>query len=424
MAVQNFVPLESRQRLRLKSFAYVMKVRVVVLAALLLLFSQGALGQSTRPAADANNARPTDQNTAGKMPALPGQLNMLVLGDSILWGQGLKEQNKSWYLVKTWLQANGHSVRERIEAHAGAMIGTPGAEMPKLLTVHGEIANAYPTLHDQIDIAVRSYVDPSHVDLVLVNGCINDVDARRFLNAGNTPEKIKALAQEKCGTPVEELLTRIAATFPNAHIIISGYYPVFSDKTPRDFFMRALAKRFYATLVPNGPKISSREMLGRLTIISAAWYAASNSTLTEAVARTNVRLAARGARQRVLFAQVPFETEHAFSARKSQLWGFDASFLRKLLVVLTLGKVDLRTNDEVSSLRSAACRDFYQSVPGETEAEKRARRDRLMVCRLAAIAHPNRKGAVLYADAIREQLQSLLRNPGWLRAATGAPAAP
>ena len=257
---------------------------------------------------------------------------MLVLGDSILWGQGLKEQNKSWYLVKTWLQTNGHSVRERIEAHAGAMIGTPGAEMPKSLTVHGEIASAYPTLHDQIDIAVRSYVDPSHVDLVLVDGCINDVNARRFLNAGNTPEAIQALAQEKCGAPVEELLTRIASTFPNAHIIVSGYYPVFSDKTPRDFFMRALAKRFYAALIPNGPKISSREMLARLTIISEVWYAASNSTLSDAVARTNARLVARGTRQRVLFAKVPFEPEHAFSARKSQLWGFDASFLRKLLV--------------------------------------------------------------------------------------------
>ncbi|HEV2904506.1 MAG TPA: SGNH/GDSL hydrolase family protein, partial [Pyrinomonadaceae bacterium] len=206
---------------------------------------------------------------------------MLVLGDSILWGQGLKEQNKSWYLVKSWLQSNGHSVRERIEAHAGAMIGTPGAEMPKSLTVHGEIASAYPTLHDQIDIAVRSHLDPSHVDLVLVDGCINDVNARRFLNAGNTPEAIQALAQEKCGAPVEELLIRIASTFPNAHIIISGYYPVFSDKTPRDFFMRALAKRFYAALVHNGPKISSREMLGRLTIISEVWYAASNNALTD-----------------------------------------------------------------------------------------------------------------------------------------------
>jgi len=66
----------------------------------------------------------------------------------------------------------------------------------------------------------------------------------------------------------------------------------------------------------------------------------------------------------VLFAQVTFEPEHAFSARKSQLWGFDASFLRKLLVLVTLGKVDLFTNDEVSSLRSTRLPRLLQERTG------------------------------------------------------------
>jgi len=385
----------------MKSFAYVRKVRVVALAAALLIVSQGALGQSTRPA-------PADS---------PREFNMLVVGDSILWGQGLKEQNKTWYLVKTWLQTNGHSVRERIEAHAGAMIGTSGAEMPKTLTVHGEINSAWPTLHDQIDNAVRSYVDPSHVDLVLVDGCINDVNARRLLNAGNTPEVIQALAQEKCGTPVEELLTRIASTFPNAHIIVSGYYPIFSEKTSRDFFMRALVKRLYAPSVPNAPRISSKEMLARLAIISATWYAVSNASLMDAAVKANARLAARGSRQRVLFARVPSEPDYAFAARNSRLWGFDASFLRKLLAVLTFGKVELPTNDEVRSLRSSVCRDFFKPSRDETDDQKRVRKEQLFICRLAAIGHPNRKGAVLFAEAIKEQMQNLMRNPGWLRAA-------
>ena len=35
--------------------------------------------------------------------------------------------------------------------------------------------------------------------------------------------------------------------------------------------------------------------------------------------------------------------------------------------------------------------------------------------RLAAIAHPNRKGAVMYADAIKEQAQTFIHSPGWLR---------
>jgi hypothetical protein len=406
VAVQNFVALESQQLLRLKPFAYVTKVRVVALAAVLLVFSQGTLGQSTQPA------------PAGP----PREFNMLVLGDSILWGQGLKEQNKSWYLVKTWLQTNGFTVRAQVEAHSGAMIGSAGAEMPKSLTIHGELNSAYPTLHDQIDNAVRAYVDPSRVDLVLVGGCINDVNARKLLNAANTPEGIQTFAQEKCGPPIEVLLTKIASTFSNAHIIMSGYYPVFSDKSPRDFFMRALAKRFYVP-PPNAEKIGSKEMLRRLAINSVAWYEASNRSLSEAVAKVDANLAARGSRQRVLFAKIPFEPDHAFAARRSQLWGFDASFLRKLLVVLTLGRISLRTNDEVRGLRSSVCRDFYKPSPGETDDRKKAREAEVIVCRLSAIAHPNRKGAVLYADAFREQMQNLIRNPGWLRAAaTGAAA--
>ena len=49
--------------------------------------------------------------------------HMLVLGDSILWGQGLKAEHKTWYHVKLWLEKNtGRRVVERIEAHSGAMI--------------------------------------------------------------------------------------------------------------------------------------------------------------------------------------------------------------------------------------------------------------------------------------------------------------
>jgi hypothetical protein len=50
-------------------------------------------------------------------------LQMLVLGDSILWGQGLKSEHKTWHHIKVWLQKNtGRPVVERIEAHSGAVV--------------------------------------------------------------------------------------------------------------------------------------------------------------------------------------------------------------------------------------------------------------------------------------------------------------
>jgi hypothetical protein len=303
------------------------------------------------------------------------------------------------------------------------VIGSAGAAPPRSLTVYGEINSAWPTLNDQIDDAARTIGDTSQVDLVLVDGCINDVNARRFLNAANSSPIIEALAQEKCGAPVEDLLARVASSFPNAHIVLTGYYPVISEKTSRDLFMRALAKRFYAALSPEARRPSDKEMFDRLTAISNTWYEASNRALTAAVVKTNEQLIARGSRQRVSFARVPFRPEHAFAARDSRLWGFDATTIRKMLALLTFGKVSLEANDEVSSRRWSMCEDFFRKQPNETDAQKRVRKDNLLVCRLAAIAHPNRKGAVMYADAIKEQVQNLIATAGWLRTATASAAA-
>jgi hypothetical protein len=135
----------------------------------------------------------------------------------------------------------------------------------------------------------------------------------------------------------------------------------------------------------------------------------------EAVEKVNAGLVSGGSRQRVRFAQIPFLAEHSFAARDSHLWGFNASTLRKLLALLTWGKVSLHANDEVRSQRSSVCQDFFKRVKGETDDQKRARKDRLIGCQVAAIAHPNRKGAALYAEAIKEQLRVVISNPGWVR---------
>ncbi len=387
--------------------AYPFKSSPVILIAIILGFVLTAAAQ-TAP-------------TTGQSSVTSRELNMLVLGDSILWGQGLKEEHKSWYLVKKWLEDSaGVRVRERIEAHAGAVIGVAGTSPPKTLTLYGEISSAWPTLHDQVDDALRAIDDPATVDLVLVDGCINDVNARRLMNAANTPEGISALAQEKCGAPVETLLTRIVESFPNAHVIASGYYPVISEKTPHDLFMKLLAKISYLPTPADGPRLEDGKLLDRLELVSNAWYEESNRWLMAGVAKVNASLEEKGLRQRVLFARIPFQPEHAFGARDSHLWGFNASTPRKLLAAFTLGRVSLHANDEVRNQRSSVCKLFFTKVKGETDEQKRARKDRLLGCQLSAIAHPNRKGAVMYAESIQGQLQLLIGNPGWLRVVPAA----
>jgi hypothetical protein len=274
-------------------------------------------------------------------------------------------------------------------------------------------------VHGQIDNALRSYADPTKVDLVLVDGCINDLDARRLLNAANAPAGIVELAQQKCGPPVEALLNRIAASFPNAHVIVTGYYPILSEQTANDFFMRALAKRLYTGSEP----MNDKQLRARLVEISREWYQASNRMLATATDKVDAQLAARGSRQRTAFAEIVFLPEHSFAAPQSRLWGFDASAIRKLLVILTLGRVTLKTNDDQRNQRGSSCKETYRRSGGETKEQKKAREARLLQCRLAAIGHPNRRGAVMYAEAISRQLKLLISGPGWLRD-TGLIAAP
>ena len=354
---------------------------------------------------------------AQSVPSADRPLNLLVLGDSILWGQGLKEEHKAWHQVESWLeQTTGREVRAKIEAHSGAVIGSSDSS-PDSSTVwiDGEINRAVPTVNEQIDYALRSYSDRSQVDLVLVDGCINDIDARRLLNASNTPAGIRELAQAKCGTPVEALLEKIASSFPNAHVIMTGYYPIVSEKTSNDLFMRALNRRLY-TPAPGAPHRSDKELRRQLIEISKEWYQSSNQKLADAARAVDARLSAGGSRKRILFAKVEFLPDYAFGSHGSRLWGFDASPLRKLLVILAFGRVSIRTNDETRRQRSESCQQVFKRPEGETKDQKRARDWRLMLCKLAALGHPNRKGSAMYVEAITNQLK-LLISGGWLRGA-------
>jgi predicted metal-dependent phosphotriesterase family hydrolase len=100
-----------------------------------------------------------------------------------------------------------------------------------------------------------------------------------MMNA-STIEEVVDMTKAKCGRPMEELLRRITTSFPAAQIIVTGYYPFFSEHTRDDFIVRALARRFFMTQ-PGAPKISSKEVFKRLEVNSKQWYETSNQTLAQ-----------------------------------------------------------------------------------------------------------------------------------------------
>ncbi|NJM53676.1 MAG: hypothetical protein HC846_09980 [Blastocatellia bacterium] len=52
-----------------------------------------------------------------------GDFEMLVVGDSVIWGQGLEEKDKTYTLIKNWLETElDKRVNLKVKAHSGATI--------------------------------------------------------------------------------------------------------------------------------------------------------------------------------------------------------------------------------------------------------------------------------------------------------------
>jgi lysophospholipase L1-like esterase len=344
----------------------------------------------------------TDSNGAAPQSERP--IHMLVIGDSILWGQGLKTEQKSWYRVKLWLEKNtGRRVIERIEAHSGAVIERHSATDNKT-SDNREVNLALPTLHEVLDDVLREYANPSEVELILVSGCGNDVGALNLLNATSTSEAAE-MTRSKCGRPVENLLRRVLQSFPAAYVVVTGYYPVFSEKTRNDFVLSALTKRFVKTERINQTKMTSKEIFNRLRVNSSKWYESSNDSLAEAVRNVN----AEAGTARVTFAKIEFPPSYSFAAPSTHLWGLDRSPFRMTLLLLSFGKIQLPSNDSVRGYRAAGCSEVYKRPSNETPEQKKERKALKILCKYAALGHPNKKGAVLYADAITHVLNPRFR---------------
>jgi hypothetical protein len=348
--------------------------------------------------------------------------HMLVIGDSIMWGQGLKPEQKFWWRVKCWLQdKTGREVQTEITAHSGAAIDSPPATPEMFQSSDGEVNLASPTINEQLDSARKFYGNLSKVDLILVNGCINDVDVKNLLNAATPLDSLEASIREKCGGRMETLLRRIVSDFPRAHVVVTSYYNMFSKETADNPFTRMLVKRL-TSQGEESKRMTDEQMREKLLTISDRWYQVSTRSLVQAVETVNSELGASLAAPRILFAEVTFSPEHAFAAPDSLLWNFkfgstNLSGLRKAIVILSLGTAAYKPNDQVRESRSKSCKQTYKRPlnKDEDKAEKERREASYLACRYASLGHPNQMGALLYAEAIKGQLQWLIDKAGWKR---------
>lgn len=348
-------------------------------------------------------------------------LHVLLLGDSIVWGQGLAEDHKFSYLVQEWLcQKTDRKVIVTREAHSGATIRADEESCP---TAGGEVNISQPTILDQVKSARRFYTDGSQVDLVLIDGCINDVNFRNIINPEITKDKLADIINKKCGEPSRELLERVTESFPNAWVIITGYYPIVTEKSAKNLAMRLLIRSFQPADAEEKFSIikNDRARFRHLVEMSRFWQWQSSANILNSVMSINQALTNKGEPARIWYVEAPGTGPlNGFSAPESLMWtlGFNSTgkaFLAKGLKVITLGRRNWRPNDEQFILRRQSCRAVAKACPEDFQGTRAETLMKRLACEYAAFGHPNREGARRYAEGIIRRLDYLIKNIGWLR---------
>lgn len=374
---------------------------------------------------------------------------VLSVGDSIMWGQGLNTTDKFAYSVAdeiTKLSGSGTTSTVHQYAHSTATVWkngpfsilkalhpcpeklaaprTPGdaeieaERMPDQDPVErdkaGELIRMDPYTWNQL-FAAKKHLGDARIDLVLLNGGINDVGLLNLFLPYKDPYCVLARIMSFRGT-ILHLLSKTHSYFPGAKIIVAGYYAVLSEMTDFTFFrhwISGFSEAVKASLsvsalsdseLPREVKalFSTTSVLGALDIerfclpilrsfsastqdvlasvstvddhliaLSRMWKSNINELLQQEVNLFNDAIGVKTA----ALAVPAYKPENSLYAPHSWLWELDD---------------DLEPVDPIKDLRKHICQ-----------------KDPLLyyICYRASLGHPNPAGANAYKEAILSQLK-------------------
>ena len=340
------------------------------------------------------------------LPGDPEPFEMLVIGDSLIWGQGLEENDKFYTLVKTWLEESvfegSRAVNLKVGANSGAAIylhefngeALRKAGQDEVKNFHREVNVGLPTITKQVELARDEYLkegkQPESVKLVMLTGGITDITVAEVLGSDESDEKLRADIVKYCNKAMFTMLEKAATIYPNALFAVIGYYPLISAQASTKKVLNAILELYrfprpFKFLVNNivGKQFfkASRDKAIRRSKI---WVEGSNREMQNAVERVNARFKST----RAVFIKSPINEQMSFGTKNSVVWG--------------MGK-NGKSADPLYSARERECKPNIEEL-GETTGIKYPVR----FCELAGIGHPNPEGAKLYAKAITTALMPLL----------------
>ena len=331
---------------------------------------------------------------------------MLVVGDSHISGQGLRENDKFYYLVKEWLRRDvfgaSRQVNLKVKAHSGARIDLHKEELELMLKAgddinkfhHPEANLSQPSILKQIDFARKEYETGEAVDLVMLSGGITDVLVANTINPFLKEKKVRGLIHKYCNESMLKLLEHTTDTFPNALVVVIGYFPIISTKSDVNKISRYLFKAVKFPhqlhfLLTNGisKQLSMKIIRKKIAMRSRMWVKESNSEIREAIGKINAEFD----KPKVIFVESPITEDNCYGTKNSMLWETDKGNLPE---------------DQRYGERKEICPKVFAELKHHHYGKMSIR-----MCELAAIAHPNVKGSTAFAEAIKKSLDRFSDSP-------------
>jgi hypothetical protein len=308
-------------------------------------------------------------------------INLIVLGTSIIWGQGLEDRDKIHTVLFRMLQEHfaGHTFDLTFLAHSGATTGYKmdgSVDDHREPRIHGEVPTFYPTILQQIEEIDEYNIAPEHVDLILLDAGINDVSLLTILNPFAGDKQIETLVEMYCHVHTAMLLERLAEKYPRAKIILIGYYQLLTEES-QEKLMQTLVRAL--DLLPKGfifdilVDVLGMPLKHRLVGNCKIFDTCSTDAFIKATDEVNSKLG----HEQIFFVPSPIEPQHSALSEDSWLFGVND---------------DLTPQDPMVAVRTEAC---HNTELGRTTP---------VVCDIASICHPNPMGAQAYAETIFARL--------------------
>jgi len=347
----------------------------------------------------------------------------LSIGNSLMWGQGLRPDHRFRELVRSRIEHEKGMVVELSMARSGAVMEPQGLVDDEfhdglMTTVDIPLSPFYSpenfaremphgamSIQRQLSTA-REIIDQrwgtqahENVHWILLDGGINDVGIFNILTPFRAeldgyvlrcwPTWLLDEAKRIENLMVETLIIALK-NFPSATIIVNGYFPILS------LFSIASVTKLRSVGFLHGISnlvLTSPFGLDALANASAAWQVASTHHLRRAI--SSILRIAEYANRTVLFARSNIEGPHCLFGPDTWLWGYDAipdsvpenvsQWVQWLAAATPEDEVILQRIDQCNTNQP----DFTHGIP----------------CRLASIGHPNVAGAVDYAESIIHEME-------------------